>query len=96
MASIPSYTTNNFLTTLTRNQAWIGGYKSGSSWRWTDGSAWTYSGWASGQPDNNGPSNVNGGNQDRIQFNFGGVGKWDDVAGTHYNPGLPFICEKKK
>ena len=89
LASVTSSITNKFLTTLTHNQCWIGGYKDGSTWQWTDGSTWEYTNWSNGQPDNL------GGKQDKLQFNFGGLGKWDDVEGDHYKPGLPFICEKQ-
>ena len=90
LASVRSSEINDFLTTLTQAQAWIGGYKNGSFWLWTDGSTLGYSNWAENQPDN-----VSG-NQDRIQINFGtaAAGKWDDVEGDLYDPGLPFICQK--
>ena len=63
LASITSSEINTFVTTLSSDQAWIGGYKSGSSWKWTDGSSVDYSNWMSGQPNNW------GGNQDKIYIN---------------------------
>ena len=54
LASVTSSITNNFLTTLTQEQAWIGGYKDGDTWQWTDGSTWGYTNWFPGQPDNSG------------------------------------------
>ena len=75
--------------TLTENQAWLGGFKGkDNQWRWTDGSTWDYTNWARGQPNNM------GGNQNKMQLNFGGKGNWDDVQGGFYNSGLPFICQK--
>jgi len=41
---------------------WIGGYKQGGSWHWSDGSAFSYSNWATDQPDNY------GGTENYIQF----------------------------
>ena len=64
----------------------IGGYRVGSTWRWSDGSAWSYTNWHSGQPDNY------GGRQDKTQFNWGSVGKWDDLSTTDTRP---FICQIK-
>ena len=87
LASVSSNEINVFLTNLTQKGCWIGGYKEGSTWQWTDGSTWEYTNWGRGQPDNFGKT------QDKIQFNVGGLGKWDDVEGHLYN--LHFICEKQ-
>ena len=76
------------MTTLTQEQAWIGGFKDEGTWKWTDGSTWSYTNWGDGQPDNS------GGRQDAVQMNFGEVGKWDDITKNYYEPGLPFICQK--
>ena len=88
LASVTSFKTNEFLTTLTQEECWIGGYKNGSTWQWTDGSEsiwWKYRNWASGQPDNI------GGNQDKLQFNFKEPGKWGDEESHKQQP---FICQK--
>ena len=88
LASVTSKITNEFLTTLTQEECWIGGYKNGSTWQWTDGSEsiwWKYRNWASGQPDNI------GGNQDKLKFNFKEPGKWDNEE-SHMQQ--PFICQK--
>ena len=87
LASVSSLEINTFLTILTSDQAWIGGYKSGSSWKWTDGSSVDYSNWMSGQPNNW------GGNQDKIYINRDGLGGWDDDKGSSERY---FICEKLK
>ena len=74
LASIPDDTTNDFLTTLTTEKAWIGGYrKSDGSWGvWTDGSTWGYTNWRSGQPNNK------EGNQNYVVLNYKETGKWND------------------
>ena len=96
LASVTSSDINDFLTTLTEDMAWIGGYKDDEgNWNWSDGSTFDYTNWASTptqQPDNA------GGDQDKIQINWRssqiGVGFWDDLDTDHYASGLPIICEK--
>ena len=95
LASVTSSDINDFLTTLTEDPAWVGGYKNDGNWNWSDGSTFDYTNWASTptqQPDNA------GGNQDKIQINWRssqiGVGYWDDLETDHYASGLPFICQK--
>ena len=83
LASVTDSKTSSFLTSLTRETSWIGGYRSGSTWRWIDGSSWGYTNWSSGNPNNG------GGVQDKTTFNWGGVGKWDDDSATKT---YPFIC----
>ena len=72
MASVTSSETNNFLTTLTQKECWIGGYKNGGTWQWTDGSPWGYTNWASGEPNNF------LGVQDKLQFGYLGRGQPDN------------------
>ena len=84
LASVPSSEVNSFLTTLTQKPAWIGGYKSGSSWKWTDGSIWSYTKWGTSQP--NGASS----GQDKLELNFGGVGNWNDREERYK---FDFICQ---
>ena len=88
LASIPDSTTNDFLKTLTTQQAWIGGYrKSDKTWgAWTDGSTWGYTNWGSGQPNNY------GGNQDYVVINFNDHGKWGDEDGEDVSGAL---CQYK-
>ena len=91
LASVTNSETNSFLTTLTTTTSWIGGYRSGSTWRWIDGSSWEYTNWSSNNPDS-----AWGGIQDKTSFNYGGVGKWDDNVDSaihpQYNAKYPFIC----
>ena len=83
LASVTNSETNSFLTSLTTETSWIGGYRSGSTWRWIDGSSWGYTNWSSNNPDNY------GGVQNKTSINWDGVGKWDDEGETK---AYPFIC----
>ena len=92
LASVTSSDINDFLTTLTEDMAWIGGYKdTDGNWNWSDGSTFDYTNWYTDQPDNA------RGEQDKIYINFNTVGFWDDVKNTYgryTDSGLPFICQK--
>ena len=86
MASVTSSETNNFLTTLTQKKCWIGGYtEDKDTWQWTDGSPWEYTNWGTGQPDR--PFD-----QHKLQLNFNGLGKWDNLESWHKKP---FICQNQ-
>ena len=85
LASVTSNETNNFLTTLTQEQCWIGGYRDWHGWHWSDGSPWGYTNWASGQPDR--PID-----QHKLQLNYNGLGKWDNLGSRSKRP---FICQKQ-
>jgi len=81
LVSIPDKITNDFLTTVTREASWTGGYQDDSeTWHWSDGSTWTgYDNWASGQPDNcDWRNHAWGGFEDYLGINFEGVGNWND------------------
>ena len=85
MASVTSPETNDFLTTLTEEACWIGGCINWQwVWQWTDGSPWEYTNWGTGQPDR--PFD-----QHKLQLNFNGLGKWDNLQSWHEKP---FICQK--
>ena len=85
LASVTSSESNDFLTTLTQEQCWIGGYKNGSTWQWSDGSTWDYTNWSTGQPDDA------QGMQGYVVINYEVEGPWDD---EWYTATYPFICEK--
>ena len=83
LASVTSSETNDFLTTLTQEKCWIGGYtEDRDTWQWSDGSPWGYTNWANGEPNNK------GGNQDKLQK----LSRWDDVQSDDKRP---FICQKQ-
>ena len=87
LASVTDSETNEFLTSLTSTNSWIGAYKDSSgNWRWSDGSRWKYTSWGKWQPNNW------SGYQDRATINYGEVGKWDDAAKDNKNP---FICKTR-
>ena len=85
LASSPDNQTNEFLTTLTSEYTWIGGYRSpkgSNSFHWTDGSPWKFTDWASGQPNNI------GGDQNSVAINWAGQW-WDNADYLEY----PYICQ---
>ena len=96
LVSIPDKITNDFLTTVTREESWTGGYQDDSeTWYWSDGSTWTgYNNWKSGQPDNyDWRNHAWGGFEDYLGINFEGVGNWNDYPPLYlmgslcqYNP----------
>ena len=86
LASITDEATNIFLTSLTKKRSWIGGYlDSDKKWKWTDGSAWSYTNWYPGEPNNQ------GGKQDKLIFNYEVVSKWDDDDEKFKRS---YICQK--
>ena len=64
--------------------SWLGGsdYKEEGNWEWVTGEEWSYSNWASGEPNNS--SNK----QHSLCINTNG--KWDD---EYIDTTLPFVCE---
>ncbi|XP_067436260.1 ladderlectin-like [Thunnus thynnus] len=67
--------------------AWLGGSdaQQEGTWFWSDGSAFGYSYWAPGQPDNRGSA-------DCLLMNFGDHKRFDDQP-CHFT--MPFVCAKK-
>ena len=92
LASITSAEENEQVTRISGGgPVWIGGIRKGRGngpgadhWYWSDGRPWTYTNWASGEPNNH------NGDENRVQhlglispliaktYNHGG-GKWNDV-----------------
>ena len=73
LASVPNQETNDFLVSIIRSSAFVGGMKLGN-WTWSDGSALTYTNWGSGQPSGDGAV---------LEMTFGmgwtDDGTWNDV-----------------
>ena len=81
LAVIPDAHTNDFLTKLTDQPVWIGGWFK-SSWLWYPGEKMEYTNWSSGAG-----SATDG--AEYIAFNIGGVGKWKNEK----NRMKSFICQ---
>ena len=74
---------------------WIGGIREGSSFKWIDGSAFTYQNWNSGEPNGK-----EGENQDCMEL-YSAPGtrfheKWNDIPCDMNKRAKGFVCEKKK
>ena len=54
LASVHSAEESNFLTGLTSERHWLGGTDVAleGNWVWSDGTAWTFTDWTSGEPNN--------------------------------------------
>ena len=96
LASVHDNITNTFVTSLIPGAAWLGGYQNSNGteepWRWSDGSAWDFENWKSGEPNNccGGVDNMFGedylavdGKGNGMKWNDGGVSNWwmDDDDG---------------
>ena len=75
--------TNNFLTTVSKESSWTGGYKnSKGEWGWTDGSPWTFTNWNKGEPNNH--LDI----EHFVEMNHGSTGKWNDDPDTRIQGAL--------
>ncbi len=68
---------------------WLGGTDETSegTWEWITGEAWSYTNWASGQPNNISPG------QDYLSYFDLAPGQWDDAGPPGGNETFSFICE---
>jgi len=66
-----------------RGWLWLGLRRDGGSWKWSDGSAYDVSNWATGEPNNK------GGGEDCVVV-YGDTGKWNDYACSDRNN---FMCQ---
>jgi hypothetical protein len=75
------------------NQPWLGftDQSSPGTFAWTDGSALTYSNWATGQPDSGGT-----GSDCAVLDYSSGAADWDDVSCSQGSPGwTSFVCSTR-
>ena len=87
LVSIPDEETNNFLITLPDNgqKAWTGGRRvEPDSWRWLDGTEFSFMKWGGGQPDNS------EGVEDSIEISPSESGIWNDISGAESRS---YICQ---
>ena len=82
LASAPDKKTNDFISSLNKNRAHIGGFKN-PGWTWSDGSEWGFTSWGKGEPNNKGNK------EDRLDTNWYGAGTWNDFPSRP----LPFFCQ---
>ena len=93
LASIPDAATNSFIESLAYGYTvWLGGYRledGKNGWGWTDGSAWGYTNWRVGEP------NDGHGDEDYAMMNWGidPKGSWNDGK-LSFDFG--FICQSKE
>uniref|UniRef100_A0A667WZ46 C-type lectin domain-containing protein n=1 Tax=Myripristis murdjan TaxID=586833 RepID=A0A667WZ46_9TELE len=80
LASIRNLTENEEIKGLISNSSWIGLFRDG--WKWSDGSAMSFSKWYHNQP--------NGGDERCVASH---LGKWDDYSCSHR---LYFACYSGK
>ena len=87
--SIPDITTNNFISTFTTDELWVGGKRleaDPSTWGWKDGTTWSFTNWYEGKPNSE--------SQECLVSNFEydeGAAKWDDrLCDQEKN----FVCQQ--
>lgn len=88
LATITSASEQAFVYSLTGNRnCWLGATDETAEgqWKWVTGEAFSYTNWASGQPDNNGNS------EHYLHIFLGNAGKWNDLPNA-YTAWLPILC----
>lgn len=74
---------------------WLGGYRTGGGWAWVDGSDFTYSAWASGEPNNE------GGNENYVTL-LKVNNRWsmydvpNDVSNVYASSKIAFVMETEE
>lgn len=73
---------------------WVGGYRDGSTWKWITGETFSYTAWASGEPNND------GGVENYLALLKTPSDEWgwydcpNDVSGTYKSKYLGFVMEQ--
>ena len=91
LATVGSETENAYLYALAPDaQPWLGGMDRDAEgeWYWLTGEPFSYTCWATAQPDNCGGPAEDG--EDYLHFSLAGPGNWNDNVSSAL---LPFICE---
>jgi hypothetical protein len=84
---IQTHFSSDFTTLPSTTPLWLGGYQPANStepaggWTWVTGESFTYSNWASGEPNNN----TEMGNEDALEI--WGTGVWNDTSHTRTGSG---------
>jgi len=90
LASIHSKEENDFVTSLDSGVMWLGGYdNTEGSWRWSDGSTFSFTNWGCGEPYR--PQS----NEDCMTTNErcgGKLGLWNDINCSTFI--TKFVCKK--
>ena len=90
LASVHDQETNEFLSSLTQVDSWLGGYQDDQdNWMWSDGSIWNYANWGPNLPDDC------CGGEDYLQTNFhlaSNIGIWNDLPLKHHFI-VGYICQ---
>ena len=87
LATSTSAEKNTFLFSLISTNTWLGATDEASegTWKWVTGETWSYTNWASGQPDNSSKK------EHYLEFNLGfGNRVWNDISATTTQG---YICE---
>ena len=87
LASIVNHDENAFISNLAGASSagiWIGGLKLIGRWTWSDGTAWSYTNWSPGEPNNQRGSEAN------VHLHRSGSGQWNDAAPEGTLSG--FVC----
>ena len=91
LASVHDNITNTFVADLAPGRAWLGGYQTGNGedepWLWSDGSAWDFTNWLGGEPNND------DGRGNYMEINLIKQGKWNDINVEKSDQVHGYVCQ---